>query len=119
MREVLATAGAVFLALTLHAQVQIPDFLRGKSGQQLRSVGIILPDTLKIWPSGPADGYVPTLKPFGQDLSEALLVIYPYGKMAWTPRCTSTLPEATGSAFRKHSPTDPSSQQNWTDGSAK
>lgn len=77
MREVLATAGAVFLALTLHAQVQIPDFLRGKSGQQLRSVGIILPDTLKIWPSGPADGYVPTLKPFGQDLSEALLVIYP------------------------------------------
>ena len=77
MREVLATAGAVFLALTLHAQVQIPDFLRGKSGQQLRSVGIILPDTeaLRARPFGSSSGYL-SLRENGMDAS---LHIYPSG----------------------------------------
>lgn len=77
MRRILIALAAILLAPTLHAQVQIPDFLIGSSREQLRSIGIILPDTLKIWPSGAPDGYVPTMKPFGKDLSEALLVIYP------------------------------------------
>lgn len=77
MRKVLTALAAALVGLSLQAQVQIPDFLRGMSREQLRNIGIILPDTLKIWPSGAPDGYVPTLKPFGKDLSEALLVVYP------------------------------------------
>lgn len=80
MRKVLTALAAFLLTLSLHAQVQIPDFLQGMSREQLRSIGIILPDTLKIWPQGSPDGYVPTLKPFGKDLSEALLVVYPASK---------------------------------------
>jgi len=77
MKKALTILMALLLVAGVNAQIRMPDFLKEMSRQQLRAMGISTPDTLKIWPAGAPDGYVPKIKPFGMDLSEALLVVYP------------------------------------------